>query len=140
MSMRLFILICSGMLLGACATTPANTAPTQAEPGLPTSKLKPGECGLFGWTTGQQRDFVFYADEKAARYDSLNGPIDLTAQSPFPAENYLDEAGNPVMLRLGTGEAMSGGMRYPTARIVTLTDEGWERVQPVAIIKTCQPQ
>jgi len=127
------------MFLGACATTPASTAPAQAERGLPTSQLKPGECGLFGWTAGQKREFVFYADEKTARYDGLDGPIDLIAQSPFPATEYLDSAGNPVTLRLGAGEEMVGGMRYPTARVVTLTDEGWERLQPVGIVQTCQP-
>ena len=32
-----------------------------------------------------------------------------------------------------------GGMRYPSARIVTMTDEGWERLQPVAMVRSCQP-
>jgi hypothetical protein len=94
---------------------------------------------MFGWATGDTRDFIFYADEETARYAGLNGPINLTAQSVFPATKYTDPAGNPVTLRLGAGEIMEGGMRYPAARIVSLTDEGWERLHPVAIVRSCQP-
>jgi len=94
---------------------------------------------MFGWSTGETREFIFYADKSTARYDSLKGPVDLTAQTPFPATDYEDKAGNTVTLRLGEGEAMNGGMRFPGARIVTLTDEGWERLHPVAIVRTCQP-
>jgi len=45
-----------------------------------------------------------------------------------------------VTLRLGEGEAMAGGRRFPQARIVTSTVEGWERLQPVAIVQSCQPK
>lgn len=94
---------------------------------------------MFGWSTDAARDFIFYADRKTARYAGVNGPIDLTAQTAFPATEYQDPSGNPVTLRLGEGEVMNGGMRYPGARVVTLTDEGWERLHPVAIVRTCQP-
>lgn len=138
--MRLFILICGTALLSACATTPAGVTPESQKADLPTSKLAAGECALFGWSTGESKDFIFYADKKAARYDGLSGPVDLTALSSFPATEYVDASGRSVALRLGSGEAMSGGMRYPGARIVTLTEEGWERLHPVAIVKTCQPK
>jgi len=105
----------------------------------PTSDLAPGQCGLFGWSTDETRSFIFYADEKTARYASVEGSTDLFAQSAFPATEYRDPAGETVSLRLGDGEVMVGGMRYPGATIVTTTDEGWERLQPVAIIKTCKP-
>lgn len=137
--MRLTFLICAAAFLGACASTPPPAAPTAELSGLPTSELSPGQCGMFGWSTGEARDFIFYADEKTARYASLNGPLDLKAQTAFPATDYTDTSGNAVTLRLGQGETMSGGMRYPAARIVSLTDEGWERLHPVAIVRTCQP-
>ena len=138
--MRLIFFICSAAILGACATTPPEASATPELSGLPTSELSPGQCALFGWSTGEAREFIFYADGKTARYDSLDGPVDLTAQTPFPAVEYRDSTGKPVTLRLGEGEAMSGGMRYPSARVVTLSDEGWERLHPVAVVKTCQPK
>jgi len=138
--MRLILLFCGAALLGACASTAPPTAPSTAEAsGLPTSQLAPGQCGMFGWSTGDSRDFIFYADRKTARYAGLNGPLDLAAQTPFPSTKYTDPSGNVVTLRLGEGEAMDGGMRYPAARVVTLTKEGWERLHPVAIVRTCQP-
>ena len=139
--MRLILLICGAALLGACASTPPPAAPSSSAElsGLPTSELAPGQCGLFGWSTGDTRAFIFYADQKTARYASLNGPLDLTAQTAFPATEYSDLSGNPVTLRLGEGEKMDGGMRYPAARVVTMTDEGWERLHPVAIVRSCQP-
>jgi len=139
MPMRLFVFICGVALLGACATAPDRSSPPLPDPGPPTSELSSGQCGLFGWSTGDTRDFIFYADKKAARYDGLDGPIDLTAQSAFPSTEYKDPSGNPVTLRLGQGEIMSGGMRYPGARVVTMTKEGWERLHPVAIVRTCPP-
>ena len=137
--MRLTLFFCGAAFIGACASSPPAVTPTPEVSGLPTSELAAGQCGLFGWSTGDSRTFIFYADQKGARYASLNGPLDLMPQSPFPATDYTDPSGNPVTLRLGEGEIMSGGMRYPAARVVTTTDEGWERFHPVAIIRTCQP-
>lgn len=127
-------------LITGCATTPTKSEPSTNIAGLPTSDLRPGECALFGWSTDDVRSFIFYADKKTARYDGFDGPIDLEAQTPFPATIYEDSAGRKVTLRLGEGQTMDGGLRYPGARIVTLTDEGWERLQPVAIVRTCQPK
>lgn len=140
MFMRSMSLIFCVVLLIGCATTAPETSQSPQLAGLPTSELDAGQCGLFGWSTDEAREFVFYADEKTARYAGLDGPVDLVAQSTFPATDYVDPAGEAVTLRLGEGEVMSGGMRYPGARVVTLTDDGWERLHPVAIVKTCQPK
>jgi len=137
--MRFISLIFGAALLSACATTAPDARQNAELAGLPTSELDPGQCGLFGWSTDETRTFIFYADEKTARYAGRDGPVDLVAQSAFPATEYVDPSGEAVTLRLGEGELMSGGMRYPGARVVTLTDEGWERLHPVAIVKTCQP-
>lgn len=126
-------------MLAGCATTTPETVKSAEISGGPTSELTPGQCGLFGWSTDETRSFIFYADEKIARYASEDGPTDLIAHSTFPATEYSDPAGETVSLRLGEGEAMVGGTRYPSARIATLTNEGWERLKPVAIIKTCKP-
>jgi len=95
---------------------------------------------LFGWSADASREFVFFADKKIARFKGEDGAVDLVAQTDFPAVEYLDGSGNKVTLRLGVGEVMTGGMRFPRARIVTLTEEGWERLQPVAIVRSCQPK
>jgi hypothetical protein len=139
MNVRLIGLIGAVFVLAGCATASPNPTQSAEISDGPTSELAPGQCGLFGWSTDDTRSFIFYADEKTARYANADGPTDLIAQSAFPATEYRDRAGETVSLRLGEGEAMVGGMRYPGARIATLTDEGWERLQPVAIIKTCKP-
>ena len=137
--MRFIGLIGGVLILAGCATTTPETVKSAGIADEPTTELAPGQCGLFGWSTDETRSFIFYADEKTARYASANGPTNLIAQSAFPATEYRAPAGETVSLRLGEGETMVGGMRYSGARIVTLTDEGWERLQPVAIIKTCKP-
>ena len=136
MSMRLIIIGVCAALLSACASTPAPSVAGAAS--IPPATLKAGECGLFGWSTDASREFIFFADKKTARFKGPNGAADLVAQAKFPAVDYLDGSGNPVKLRLGQGEVMTGGRRFPQARIVTTTQEGWERFQPVAIIQSCQ--
>jgi len=137
MTLRLSITFLCAVGLSACATTSPSVAGAAS---IPPASLKPGECGLFGWSADASREFVFFADKKTARFKGSDGAVDLVAQAKFPAVDYLDDVGNPVTLRLGQGEAMSGGRRFPQARIVTLTSEGWERLQPVAIIQSCQPK
>lgn len=123
--------------IAACASTPQSVEGAAA---IPPANLKAGECGLFGWSADAAREFVFFADKKIARFKGPNGAVDLEAQTEFPAVEYLDGLGNAVTLRLGQGEIMAGGSRFPHARIVTLTEEGWERLQPVAILQSCQPK
>jgi hypothetical protein len=136
--MRFVSIFGLALALTACATSAPTSQTTVSGASIET--LKPGECGMFGWSTDRRRDFIFFADADSARFNGENGPIDLVAQAAFPALDYLDAEGRTVSLRLGDGEIMSGGMRYPGARIVTLTDEGWERLQPVALVRSCQPR
>lgn len=138
--MRNFCLAFLCLSLSACATTAPVSSETPKKDKLTAKSLVPGECGLFGWTADQARLFVFYADKKTARYADPDGPVDLFAETSFPAVSYKDPSGGLLELRLGQGEAMDGGTRYPKARIVTQTDEGWERLRPVAIVKSCQPR
>jgi len=119
MSLRSVFLIFCAASLAACVTTPDGESSVAGANSIPPATLKAGECGLFGWS----------ADA-----------VDLVAKAKFPAVDYVDTAGNAVTLRLGQGEAMTGGSRFPQARIVTRTAEGWERLQPVAIVHSCQPK
>ncbi len=124
------------MGLSACATSPTPSSPANVD--LKKMQSETGEvCALYGWTTDNSRDFVFYSDETTARYDSVLGPVNLSAQSAFPSLKYLDPSGDLVELRLGEGESMDGGKRYPMSQIVTQTEEGWDRFHPVAIVQTC---
>ena len=136
--MRFLTLTLCAVAMTACATT--TPAATKTPTDLRQSNVKPGDCGLYGWSTDEKREFIFFADAKTARYNGASGPVDLVAQSAFPALDYLDADGNPVTLRLGQGEIMNGGSRYPGARIVTVSAEGWERLQPVALIQGCQAE
>ena len=140
MSLRsVFLIFCSASL-AACVTTPDSESSVAGANSIPPATLKAGECGLFGWSADATREFVFFADKKTARFKGPDGAVDLVAQAKFPAVDYVDTAGNAVTLRLGQGEAMAGGSRFPQARIVTRTAEGWERLQPVAIVHSCQPK
>lgn len=133
--MRWIALSFGVVVLSGCGTT----SPIVSEEfGMSTPAIGHNGCAMYGWTKGEARDFIFFADETRARYDSVSGPVDLEADTSFPALNYTDPAGKPVEVRLGAGEAMVGGTRFPNARIVTQTDEGWERLRPVAIVQSCQ--
>ena len=111
------------------------TTPTS----LAAKTLAKGDCGLFGWTPDQAREFIFYADETGGKF-AVDGQVRiLTSTDPFPAKSYVDAQGRPISITLGQAELMNGGMRYPAARIRSETDEGWERLTPVALVESCQP-
>jgi len=137
-TMRL-VYLTSILFLSACATTstggPSSVA---AQSGLDVPELAEGECGLFAWTTDQKRSFVFYADEDSAKFVPAGEIVQLASAQTFPALDYEDSSGNPVNLKLGLGEPLVGGMRYPSARIVSKTEDGWDRIMPVSIVKACQ--
>lgn len=126
------------LAISACTTTPPPSLDDTAKTASRDAERGSNSCALYGWTTDEKRSFVFYADAQTARYDTSEGPVDLKAQSEFPSLLYTDPDGERVELRLGEGEEMTDGMRFPTARIVTQTDEGWERLRPVALVRNCE--
>lgn len=137
--MMRFVYLTSLLLLSACATTSTGgTSRVEAASGLSVPELAEGECGLFAWTTDQKRSFVFYADEDSAKFVPDGEIVQLTSAKAFPALDYQDSAGNPVSLKLGQGEPLVGGVRYPSARIVSKTEDGWDRIMPVSIVRACQ--
>lgn len=131
------IFLISILMLAGCASSPEPNRQSSNET-LDIQTLKAGECGIFGWTTDEKRSFVFYADEKTAKYAPNGAAIELTANEPFPSLTYTDPQGGPVTLKLGEGEPIVGGTRYTTAHIATKTQEGWDRIMPVAIVRSCQ--
>lgn len=134
--MRLTLLIFV-VLLTACASSPPTNAPGRTA-AIDLPQMKSGECGLFGWTTDEKRSFVFYADKDEAKFAPEGQVIKLLANGAFPTVDYVDPDGGPVSLKLGQGEPLVGGMRYPYALISSKTAEGWDRVMPVALVRSCQ--
>ena len=131
------LLLLPCVFLAACASTPSSdTSSSHRKLDLP--EMAAGECGIFGWTTDEKRSFVFYADPDGAKFAPNGEVVKLAAVDPFPSLSYTDPEGGPVSLKLGQGEIMVGGMRYPYARILTKTEDGWDRFMPVAIVRSCQ--
>lgn len=132
--------------LDACATaTPpsgattktvaAKTAATQSPAsGLPSQTLAAGECGLFGWDTSSSPQFVFFATADRALYLSSDGPAQkLTPVGPFPSTRY-----GTLRLTLGAAEPLIAGTRYAQARVSEPLEDGFTRVRPLVILRSCQ--
>ena len=135
-------LLLSAICLSACATqSTGSTSENQAsQKSLERVELAPGECGMFGWTADEKRSFVFYADRETSKFVPEDQIVELSAQAAFPSLAYLDPFSRPVTINLGAGEQIIGGLRYPSSSIRSETDEGWERIIPVSIVRACQPR
>jgi hypothetical protein len=146
-TMAAFIRGVSGLSLSlalvACSTTndpdpvprvsTALTSPQQAN-GLPAQTLAPGECGLFGWDTSTRPTFVFFATANRALYLPSDGVTEtLTPVGPFPSADY-----GSLKLTLGAAEQLIAGTRYPQARVTQVLDDGFTRVRPLVILRSCQ--
>lgn len=131
------------LVLAACSTTPdpepglnapASTVTWQPVFGLAAQTLEPGECGLFGWDTSSPPAFVFFATAQRALYLSPEGnPERLTPIGPFPSEDY-----GALTLILGAAEPLIAGTRYAQARVTQVLDDGFIRVRPLVILRSCQ--
>jgi hypothetical protein len=138
---RLTAFVILSALLGACSTfaetssvEPVNTQVVRDVTGLGAQSLAPGECGLFGWETSADPDFVFFSTLDRALYVSGEGTVEtLTPRGPFPAEDY-----GSYQLTLGGGEPLIDGIRYASARMTNTLADGFTRVRPLVILQTCQ--
>ena len=132
-------LILTGGLLVACATAPdeAIKAPAEAAtlttPQLGPQTLATGECGLFGWTKETPSRFIFFATETRGSYWADGTTKSLIPSGTFPDMNYSE-----FEISLGVSEAYSDAVRYPSARLRQTLDDGFEMVQPLVILETCQ--
>lgn len=131
--------LASAAFLAACATssdvvTPEVETPTPVLTNqLGAQTLAIGECGLFGWTTEKPSRFVFFATETRGSYWTGTSATPLNPSGTFPELQYSD-----FEIELGAGEDYAEAIRYPSARLRRTMSDGFERVQPLVILETCQ--
>lgn len=139
---RGIVFLCMPVVLTACSTTSdpdpdvsgAISSIGNSASGLPAQTLAPGECGLFGWDTSIRPTFVFFATAERALYlSSDGGPETLTPVGPFPSVDY-----GSLKLTLGTAEPLIAGARYAQARVTQVLEDGFTRVRPLVILRSCQ--
>lgn len=137
-----YLFICLMCLLAACAATPDNPEPTPVtakQNALPPQNLAIGECGYFAWTVEAAPRLFLFLTETRALMAGETGPISLTPRdNEFPANVYSRPSGADVQIEFGAGEETEQGTQYPQARIRTQDSEGWEKLIPLAAVKTCQ--
>ena len=138
---RLFLIssLISGAFLAACATSAevetseTQTPETKALNQLGPQTLSVGECGLFGWTSETTPRFVFFATETRGSYWTGAEAISLSPTGTFPNLDYT-----AFDLELGVQESYADALRYRSARLRQTLDDGFERIQPLVILETCQ--
>jgi hypothetical protein len=68
----------------------------------------------------------------------------LTEKTPAlpsaASREFIDVSGAAYTLTLLSPQKIDGGTRYKTGRLVSLDDEGWERVIPIVGLYACQPR
>lgn len=141
------------LLASACASSskPVPPPPDKPAPGdLPAQNLAPGECGLFLWTKGEPRRFIFFARPATATANlMLSGEqqsLTLIRQGgslfgQFMTElDYVDPAGLPVDVRIVPGKMVDGGQRIESGRMTLQDDGGWETIVPVVGLRACQAE
>ena len=140
-------------VIAGCATpSPANqssTAKVASVNELDAQELAPGDCGLFLWTAGEPRRFVFFskAGSETANVNLGDDTVSMTAVSSegdlfgqFMTEMRFQSAEprSQLDVSLTPGELLEQGQRIEDARL-TLTDaEGWETIIPVLGVRACQ--
>lgn len=148
---RMLIAGVTVLLLSACASlsetkpgAPFNDIDVATKTDLKPINLAPGDCGLFIWTADVARRFILFKSEtnKTGRWLQGGEEIALTLS---PTHNNKDtftfetETGLTLDLALSRREPINGGVRYKGGTLSYVSDEGWERVEPVVGLETCQP-
>ena len=138
--MRIYFLAL-GFLLAGCATL----AP-QSQTEMPTfsgKTLASGECGLYVWTADAAKTFTLFASPTEIAYLKAGRNIPLTESSPTmpPSTNreFIDSDGKRLSLTLLSPQDIDGGTRYKSGRLVSLSEDGWEKVVPIVGLYACQP-
>lgn len=135
--------------LAACATKapkpvkPTPSSPSSEMPGLDARKLSPGECGLFVWTADAAKTFTLFAGDTQIAVNKDGEEVILTEKNPTdpPAlsREFMDADENLYRLTLLAPNPIEGGTRYGAGRLMSLDEEGWEKVVPVIGLTACQP-
>lgn len=130
-----------GFLLAGCATL---TPESKTKMPVPSSKtLAAGECGLYVWTANAAKTFTLFASPTEIAYLKAGRNIPLTESSPTtpPSTNreFIDSDGKRLSLTLLSPQDIDGGTRYKSGRLVSLSEDGWEKVVPIVGLYACQP-
>ena len=152
-------LLCSFLLVAACASSGTEEPAVVASPGaeaspavkaLPAQTLEPGTCGLFLWTRDEPRHFIlFYVAGESTAKAVLGGraqTLEIGSQEGDVIGQFLSrmilraEDGQMVSLTLSPGEEIDGGRRVPLARMISRDAEGWEIITPLTGLTACQPE
>ena len=153
--MRIFSLVlCVGLLSGCKSLSSAvkdnleSTSQTQwMSERLPPQTLEKDECGLFLFTTGEPRLFVFF--QKQGQSDALlrDGQTSLHLQSGTPLQDlflaeqidlsYVATDGQRLLLS-GTFEDDLQEGRRVRALLKAQKPEGWQKITPLAGVYACK--
>ncbi len=143
----------------ACASDMGQAPNRQAGAALPApqsdirelspQQLKPGTCGLFLWTIGTPRRFVFFSEAASPTAKAYLGEsesvLTLVASRGDVFGEFLTEAeyhsaeGMDVRLSIVPGEMLEDGQRVSSGSLVLKDMAGWESVFPVAGLRACMP-
>ena len=138
--MRIFFLALS-LVLAGCATTPQDNTENPAV--ISGKTLAPGECGLYVWTADTTKTFTLFAAPYEISYLKKGEMVSLTEKSPTspPASvrKFIDSEGKSLTLTLLSPQEIDGGIRYKAGRLMSLSEDGWEKVVPIVGLYVCQP-
>lgn len=148
-TLTLGTLALSGCASGTSAA-PVAPAPDVAIAGnLPAQDLSLGECGLFLWTQGDPRRFIYFSKAGASTAETMLAETQQrlamvrqggTLFGQFMTEmDYISPESESVSLRISPGETVEGGQKISSGRIIILNSGGWETVIPVSGLRACQP-
>ena len=139
-TMRIFLLAL-GLVLAGCATTPQDN--TENPVVISGKTLGAGECGLYIWTADTTKTFTLFAAPNEVSYLKNGKMVSVTEKSPTssPASvrEFVDSEGKDLTLTLLSPEEIDGGIRYKAGRLMSLSEDGWEKVVPIVGLYACQP-
>lgn len=140
--MRRYILA-FGLLLASCATT-SKEGPVPTVEGLSSKVLAAGECGLYVWTADAAKTFTLFAARSGITYLEDGKEVSLTEKNPIepPASSrkFMDNNGKALTLTLLSPQQIDEGTRYKSGRLISLSDDGWEKIVPVVGFYACQSE
>lgn len=102
---------------------------------LGPQSLSEGECGLFGWTTETPPRFILFATDSRGVFWTGTQQETFEPSGDFPRLIYPD-----FRIELGRADQIADAQRYASARLYRTQEDGFERVQPLVILETCQDE
>lgn len=130
--------------LSACATSPTASQPPVAKTALAPQTLAPQQCGLFVWTADTARRFILFSQSQSQSAQYFDGTADITLSitqqsgrqrdGQFPQQTF----DNGLSLSLRAPDPIDNGTRYRGGTLTGTDAMGWDVVQPVVGLSTCQ--